>query len=279
MRIFNLLDTLNFRMNNNKETLPPTFLSSASEILGDTNRGLRGSEIAGLVSGYASEYDIEIPYYEYPFKQSPNKRTALLQNLKPFLAHQQYRIIKELCEYLNEHQTNSFLDAYKNNEKDEYLNKLSNLKRQLIVKYGKQFGIEGSDTLNDSLVEDVQHWLDSYPESRKLYDDAIVMFKNKIYERNCLDNLRLSLESLLKGVFDNNKSLENQFKNIGNHVEENAGSKEFSNMFVKLIDYYTKYQNTFVKHNDAVIEQEVEFIFEITSSFMKHLIKLEKNNR
>jgi hypothetical protein len=40
------------------------------------------------------------------------------------------------------------------------------------------------------------------------------------------------------------------------------------------IRYYSKYQNTFVKHNDAVVEEEVEFIFEMTSSFMKHLVKM-----
>ena len=45
-------------------------------------------------------------------------------------------------------------------------------------------------------------------------------------------------------------------------------------MFVKLVDYYTKYQNSYVKHNDAVIEEEVDFILEITSSFMKHLVRL-----
>jgi hypothetical protein len=45
-------------------------------------------------------------------------------------------------------------------------------------------------------------------------------------------------------------------------------------MFMKLVDYYTKYQNSYVKHDDAVIEEEVEFIFELTSSFMKHLVRL-----
>ncbi len=49
-------------------------------------------------------------------------------------------------------------------------------------------------------------------------------------------------------------------------------------MFVKLVDYYTKYQNSYVKHNDAVIEEEVEFIFELTSSFMKHLVRLSYKN-
>ncbi len=45
-------------------------------------------------------------------------------------------------------------------------------------------------------------------------------------------------------------------------------------MFVRLVDYYGKYQNSYVKHDDAVIEAEIEFIFEITSSFMKHIVKL-----
>jgi hypothetical protein len=45
-------------------------------------------------------------------------------------------------------------------------------------------------------------------------------------------------------------------------------------MFSKLIDYCCKYQNTYVKLNDAVIEEEVEFIIEITAAFMKHFVQL-----
>jgi hypothetical protein len=47
-------------------------------------------------------------------------------------------------------------------------------------------------------------------------------------------------------------------------------------LFEKLIDYYTKYQNTYVKHDDRVLNAEIDFVFEITSSFMKHLIRLAK---
>jgi hypothetical protein len=43
---------------------------------------------------------------------------------------------------------------------------------------------------------------------------------------------------------------------------------------VKLVDYYAKYQNSYVKHDDAVIEEEVEFVIELTWSFMKHLVRL-----
>jgi hypothetical protein len=44
-------------------------------------------------------------------------------------------------------------------------------------------------------------------------------------------------------------------------------------MFSKLIDYCCKYQNTYAKLDDAVIE-EVEFIIEITAAFMKHFVQL-----
>ena len=45
-------------------------------------------------------------------------------------------------------------------------------------------------------------------------------------------------------------------------------------MFQKLVEYFSKYQNTYIKHEDKVIEEEIEFVFEITSSFMKHFIRL-----
>ena len=148
------------------------------------------------------------------------------------------------------------------------------MKIQLIARYGEEFGAVSSETLNLSLVEAVKHWLSDYPESSKLYDSALIKFNNNVFERNLLDDLRLSLEVLLKSIFGNSKSLENQIPQIGSFISTNGGSKEFSNMFRVLADYYAKYQNSFVKHNDAVVEEEVEFIFEMTSSFMKHLVKM-----
>ena len=72
------------------------------------------------------------------------------------------------------------------------------------------------------------------------------------------------------------KSLENQVSPIGAFLGAKGGSPELRNMFMKLLDYYTKYQNTYVKHNDAVIEEEIEIVFELTSSFIKHLVRLHE---
>lgn len=242
------------------ENIPNMFISHASDIIGETSNGLSGSNIVKIFTSYAFDYDVDIPHTSYPF-DAPNKRTALLENLRRFNPEQQYKIIRELCEHPLLPQPIS--------------ENINNLKIQLIARYSDLFGEVSSETLNLSLIEDVKHWLSDYPESNGLYESALTKFNNNIFERNLLDDLRLSLELLLKVIFENGKSLENQIPFIGGFINNNGGSKHFSNMFRVLIDYYSKYQNSFVKHNDAVIEEEVEFVFEMTSSFMKHLVKLK----
>ncbi len=84
---------------------------------------------------------------------------------------------------------------------------------------------------------------------------------------------------LLKQLLENEKYLENQLSAIGEFVKVRGGSTELSNMLVKLVDYYTKFQNTYVKHGDAVPSSEAEFVLEITVCFMKHFIRIQKLNK
>lgn len=238
--------------------IPTTFINYASDVLGETTDGLSGSKIAEYSSAYAVDYGVDIPHSEYPFVDLPNKRTALRENLKSFSPEQQFRIIKDLCE----------LDQFKENKS------VRDLKIKLVTRFG-HLNSQGSSDINETLIEETKHWLSDYPDSLKLYSEALEKFNNKVYERNLLDDLRLSLELLLKQILENEKSLENQLKEIGQFIQENNGSKELTNMFVKLIDYFSKYQNTYVKHNDSVIESEIEFIYEMTSSFMKLLIRMK----
>jgi hypothetical protein len=240
--------------------IPTTFLTHAADILGETDIGLSGGNIAKACTAYAIDFDVNIPYSS-SVAGAPNKRTALLDNLRRFSPSQQYKIIRELCEH----------PKLPNPVPDQ----VNNLKIQLIARYGSLFGAVSSETLNLALIEETKHWLEKYATSYKLYDSALMKFNNNVFERNLLDDLRLSLELLLKELFSNGKSLENQLSDIGTFISSNGGSKEFSNMFRTLVDYYSKYQNTFIKHNDLVVEEEVEFIFEMTSSFMKHLVKMK----
>ena len=240
--------------------IPAQFVQFAADILGDTSSGLTGSDIVKATAAYAVEYDVNIPHPSCPF-QAPNKRTALYENLMAFSGPQQYRIIKELCEH------HSFASEPSKERKQ--------LKVRLVTRYDHLAPESDSSEINETLIEETRHWLDGYPEALALYNDALAKYESQVFHRNLLDDLRLALEKLLRAVFVNDKSLENQIKFVGSYIKKRGGSAELANMFVKLVDYYAKYHNSYVKHDDAVIEEEIEFIFEITSSFMKHLIRLD----
>ncbi len=240
--------------------IPSTFINFAADTLAETTNGLSGSRIAEYCSAFAIDYDVQIPFPEYPFPtELPNKRTALRENLKVFKPEQQFRIIKELSE----------LSHFNNNSS------VKDLKIKLISRYGALNGGNSNEEINESLIEETQHWLSEYPEALKLYNECLEKHSNKIHQRNLLDDLRLSLETLLKSILENNKSLENQILDLGKYINERDGSKELNNMFLKLIDYFSKYQNTYVKHNDNVNDNEIDIMLEIASSFMKFIIRIK----
>ena len=245
------------------QTIPPTFLQYAADILADTNKGLSGPNIVRATGAYAVEYDILLPHTTYPFGTF-NKRTALYENLMAFSPMQQYRIIKELCDHPS-------FPAVPSAERKE-------LKIRLVTRYSHLDPKDTPSEINETIIEETKHWLDGFPDALSLYCQALEKYEHGVFKRNLLDDLRLSLEKLLRNIFHNDKSLENQVSFVGAYIKSNGGSTELSNMFVKLLDYYAKYNNTYVKHDDAVIEEELEFIFEITSSFMKHLVRLSYRN-
>lgn len=235
------------------------FVKYAADILGDTNFGLSGGKIASESAAFAVEFGVDIPHATYPFGADvPNKRTALYQNLLKFSEPQRYALIRALCEH----------DGVK--DRDE----VKKLKLMLISRYGHLANETIGSELDQELIERTKHWLAEFPEALAPYNEAIQKHANEVFLRNVLDDMRLALELLLKAVLGNEKSLENQIQQLGGFIKEKGGSPELANMFVKLVDYYAKYQNSYVKHDDAVIEEEVEFIIELTSSFMKHLVRL-----
>lgn len=124
-----------------------------------------------------------------------------------------------------------------------------------------------SDLIKKNLIQ-----LVDFPESGRLFQSALDKLNEGKHERNLIDDLRLSLECLLKQKFNNDKSLENQIDSLGTYLKDTNTSKEITNMIVKLIDYYSKYQNTYIKHNDGVKSDELDLLVNLTSSFTNFLI-------
>lgn len=116
-------------------------------------------------------------------------------------------------------------------------------------------------------------FLSKYPEAYKLYISAKEKYSQGIYDRNVLDDLRLSLELLMKSVLKNNKPLEKQKDSLGNYLKENGYSKEVSNLFVKILKYYTLYQNKHVKHDDRINKNDITTIIDLTTLIMEKIQK------
>jgi hypothetical protein len=242
-----------------EERIPATFLNYAVGILADTGYGLTGSKIVDYTSAFAIEHNVNVPHSHYPF-DAPNKRTALRDNLLAFRPTIQYKILKHLCDL------------------PQFIGKaeIKDLRIKLVSRFAPLFEPDAAEHVSEPLVAETRHWLEGYEPSFGLYTSAEEKYRGGVFSRNLLDDLRLSIESLLKQVLQNSKSLENQISPLGTFLADKGGSPELRNMFMKLLDYYTKYQNTYVKHNDAVIEEEIEIVFELTSSFIKHLVRLHE---
>lgn len=234
--------------------LDDAFLSYACNILADTNFGLSGTKIVEYCNAYAIDYNRKMPYGRYPF-DAPNKRTALKENLRAFDAPEQFKIIKELCD----------LPAMSDKEK------VKELKVKLFTRYGNLATEKISET---ELIQKTKHWLSGHPQSLTQYESALSKYESGIFERNTLDDMRLSFELLVKDLLKNGKSLENQISGIGEMLKNAGASVELRNMVQQVIKYYTDFQNNHVKHNDAVNSNEIEYIIELTSVVMKFLIKI-----
>jgi len=136
---------------------------------------------------------------------------------------------------------------------------------------------KGAKFLDEGVVNDVLDWLAPYPEAYKNFVSALKKYEDHNYERNLIDDLRLSLELLLKKILKNKMNLKNQKGPLGNYLKDKGTPTEIREMFATLVMYYDKYQNEYAKHNDKVRESEVEFMIYLTGTFMRFLLSLETN--
>lgn len=237
-----------------KKAISNVFLTFASDILAETQNGLTASEIGKYFSAKSLDYNVDIPHYKPPFVDVANKRTAFLENLQKFNSDQQFEIINELIEKLY------------------HLDSVKDLKNKLYSQYPDYIPQELS-ILKSDLVKETQHWLQPFKKAFELYNSALSKFEQAAYQRNLIDDLRLALELLLKELLQNDKPLEKQIADVGAYQKAKGISSETTNMFNTLLDYYSKYQNKYVKHDDNVNEKEIEFIIDLTSTFMKFVTK------
>lgn len=243
-------------------SIPIAFLARAADVLGDTNGGLSGRWIIKAFLQYGERWDIRVPYPE--ILDGVNKRNGILESLKAFSGEQQFVIIDELSQHA------SFaVGAPSRAER-------AKLRHDLYMKHATFKAETLAKELDVPLVEVTRHWLESYPAALGLFDQAKTKYDLGGLGRNVLDDLRLALEKLLHAVLANEKSLENQIPLLGKLLKEKGASKELVNILDKLLRYYCDFQNQHVKHDDDVKDEEIEIVFEMTSAFMKHIVRVTR---
>lgn len=231
--------------------LSPSILIYASDVLGDTNTGLSGPHIVRYFNAKSIEHSVQIPHTAYPF-DAPNKRTALQENLMCFQAAHQVEIIEELLSHAK----------FENSEMALSLkSKIENFKESQVPIPSVQ-GI----SLNGQL-----DFLSRFPKSQQLYQAALKKFQDCLYERNCLDDLRLCLETFLHDVLQNKKPIEKQGVDLERFLEKKGTSPEIRKMFGKILEHYYTYQNRYVKHDDNVNKEEIQLIFQLTVTLLQSI--------
>lgn len=123
------------------------------------------------------------------------------------------------------------------------------------------------------IMQCVRPLVEQYPDALPLFDSAAENYEQGNADRNALDDMRLCFEKVLQAIFSNDKSLENQMSAIGNLLRGADVSVEFRNLLHKAIEYYSKYQNNHVKHDDSINPHEVSFVVEFTCILMKQMIE------
>jgi hypothetical protein len=120
--------------------------------------------------------------------------------------------------------------------------------------------------------------LETYSIDLKNQWQRTYRFYDHLDYRNALDNMRLTIELLIKRITGSEASLENQKSTLGKFFEDKDISKEVRNLFFKMLDMYEKIQNHEAKHNlpQNLNSKEIKFLMNQSTVIIKFLIDCDK---
>ena len=210
------------------------------------------NELIDLTYEFAKSYNKSIPIDE-PNYGSFNKKELLSTNLNVLSDN-------EKIEFLSQIKYHSRLceDDFLRDEID------------LLVKDASNGVIKARNS--------VSTLLETYSIDLKNQWKRTYRFYDHLDYRNALDNMRLTIELLIKRITGSEASLENQKSALGKFFEDKDISKEVRNLFFKMLDMYEKIQNHEAKHNlpQNLNSKEIKFLMNQSTVIIKFLINCDK---
>lgn len=168
------------------------------------------------------------------------------------------------------------LNVLSNSEK---LNFLSQIREHSKVKSNSQLCQEIdriTSNINNSIARSrnsITDILEKYPSEITDQWQKSYQFYDKADYRNALDNIRLTIELLVKNITGSNASLENQNSLLGQFLKEKGISRETRNLFLKMLNMYEKIQNNQAKHSvpNRLDKKEVTLLMNQSTVILKFL--------
>jgi tetratricopeptide (TPR) repeat protein len=131
----------------------------------------------------------------------------------------------------------------------------------------------GAGLLDEAVIENNLAWLEKYSDAAKAFQEALRLYTRKDPNnyRNLLDNLRVSVEQVLKAVLNNQRSLEHQKEDFLRWLSAHDAHSQIRNIYHDLLfGKFAQYQNDAVKHNeDKYTAAEVEFMLYLTGTLLR----------
>ncbi len=224
------------------EKIPSTWIMRIATIIKDN---FTMAEILSLTNSFGAEHDIKITYQNPP--KYTNKQEVANQNVSNFTPSQMILFLTYLVE------SKKGTSPQQINElKNEVIAKFSNAQVETTPKIEKRFS--------------------KYPDVVEVWDRSNVCLSNRQYHES-VNNSRLALEKLLKQLFTNNKSLENQKSSISEFLKSKNIPNEFINLVIQHLRTYEILQNEHFKHDftKEFRESEVKYILNTTYLLMDYI--------
>ena len=118
----------------------------------------------------------------------------------------------------------------------------------------------------------IQSKLSIYADVKILYNKAIHGFDMGVDYRHAMDDLRLALETLIKRVLGNDKSLENQYEPLCAYLGTKGISSEIVGNVKTNLTAISKYFNEHEKHKDNIKVNEIDYIVTAVNNIMNILL-------
>ncbi len=224
------------------EKIPSTWIMRIATIIKDN---FTMAEILSLTNSFGAEHDIKITYQDAP--DFMTKQALANKNFSNFTPTQMISFLTELDESKMGACPQEITDL-----KEELIAKFSNTQTEAASKTKKRFS--------------------KYPDVVDIWERSVNCLSNQQYHES-VNNSRLALEKLLKQLFTNNKSLENQKSIISEYLKSENVPKEFINLVMQHLRIYEIVQNELFKHDftKEFRESEINYILNTTYLLMDYI--------